>query len=87
MVLRWLGYTVLTAQRLDVAGTVFLEQQLQRIYVVKLNTGHTSNETVRHRFVLANVHVLYVVELCVRRVLDVEVILFWLIVVNLINTI
>lgn len=78
---------ILTAQRLDVARSIFLEQQFQRIDIVKLHPRHASNEAVLHRFVFANVHVLDVVELCIRRVLDVEMVLLWLVVIDLLSII
>lgn len=75
----------LTAQRLDVARSVLLEQQLQRIDVVELDARHAPNESVGHRFVLANVHVLDVVELCVRRVLDVKVVRLRFVIIDLLR--
>lgn len=73
----------LTSQRLDIAWSVLLEQQLQWVDVVELDARHTSDEPVRHGLVLANVHVLNIVKLSVGRVLDVKVILLRFVVVDL----
>lgn len=60
-----------------------LEQQLQRENVIKLDTRHASNKTIRHTLILSDVHVLHVVELRVGRLLNIKVILFRRIVVHL----
>lgn len=76
-------WIVLTSYRPHIGRSIFLEQQLERVDIIKLNTGHTAYETLGHRLVAADVHVLDVVELSVGRVFDVEVELFRLVAVHL----
>lgn len=70
------------ADRPHVGWSILLEQQFQRINIVELDSRHAADESVVHRLVFADVHVLNVVKLCVGGVFDVEVILFRLVVVH-----
>lgn len=73
----------LTSNGFHISWAIFLEEQFQWVNVVEFHTGHTADETVRHRFILADVHVLDVVELSVGRVLDVEMIFDGFVIVDL----
>lgn len=73
----------LTSDGFDVARPVFLEQQFQGVNVVEFHPRNTTDESFIHSFVLPYVHVLYVVELRVRRCFHVEMKLSGLVIVNL----
>lgn len=74
---------ILTAKGAHIIWTSFLEQQFQRIYIIKLYSGNTASESFRHRLVATNVQVLYVVKLCVGRSFNVEMEFFGFIAVHL----
>lgn len=76
-------YELNTSKGFDIGRTIFLEGQLERENVIKFNTGDTADETFRHSLVLADVHVLNVVELGVSRCFDIESEFLRLVVVNL----
>jgi len=61
---------------------ILLEEQLEREDVVEFNARNAADKAIRHALVLADVHVLHVVELCISRILDVKVILARLIIVD-----
>lgn len=74
---------ILTADRSDIWWAALLEQQLQWINVIEFHSRYAANEAIIHRFIFTNVHVLNVIELSIRRIFDIEMILLWLIIVNL----
>lgn len=79
--MRWGGAR--TSDGAHVGRRVLLEEQLERVDVVELDAADAAREALGHGLVAADVHVLDVVELRVRRLADVEVVLLRLVVVHL----
>lgn len=72
----------LTAQRLDVARWILLEHKLQWVYIIELYTRYAADKTVGHGSVLANVHILNIIELRISRSLNIEMVLNGLVVIH-----
>jgi len=68
---------------MHISWTIFLEQQLQWVYIIKLHSRYTTYEALCHGLITPYVHVLNIVELCICRSLYIEPKFFGFIIVNL----